>query len=242
MHPAGFRDVLKNLPLFSGLEGSALTSVGAAIQQRSCRRRALIIETGDHATGLYVIVSGKVRLFVDAGDGRELTLGALPAGDFFGEACIVNGAVHVTNVEAEDPCELAFIPREALQRFVLTHAAAASAMLAKVVARLSAAQDRAARLGLMNVYGRVVCAIIESVREANGEHVVEIGSEGIAALVGASREMVSRVVRDLIDREIVERRKRKLIVLNREALAAQAALERGKLTHREIQPVSTVAT
>ncbi|MGZ8204204.1 MAG: Crp/Fnr family transcriptional regulator [Burkholderiales bacterium] len=230
MHAAGPSEVLRNLPLFSALQGSAFAALAATVQQRSCRRRAMLVEAGDPAAGLHVILSGRVRLLVEESDGRELTIGTLSAGEFFGESCLLAGGAHASSVEAEDACELAFIPREALHRYVLSDANAASAMLTAVVARLAGAHERLVRLGLMNVYGRVVCAMLEAVRESDGECIVDMGSEEIAALVGASREMVSRVVRDLIDREIVERRKRRLAVLNRAALAELAAFHRRKTT------------
>ena len=68
--------------------------------------------------------------------------------------------------------------------------------------------------------------MLESIRESDGESVIEIGSPEIASRVGASREMVSRVVKDLIERKIVRRRKRKLVVLDRAALAEQGSFQR----------------
>jgi CRP-like cAMP-binding protein len=226
----------KHLPLFLGLESGACSALAATVQERAFRRGALIVEAGEPAAGLYVIVSGRVRVLLDDGDGRELTIGTLGAGDFFGESSVNPGAVHASSIEAEEPCELAFVPRQALLQYVLKDAAAAAEMLAAVVNRLTAAHGSLARLGLRNVYGRVVCVILEQAREANGEWIVDLRSPEIAAMVGASREMVSRVVKDLIGRRIVRRHKRKLVVLDRAALVTQGSFQRPGFARRRVEP------
>ena len=226
----------KQLPLFlragSSSAGSAL---GAAIQERTCRRGALVVEAGEPAVGLYTILAGRVRVLLDDGEGRELTIGTLGPGEFFGESSVVPGGVHTSSIEAEEPCKLLFIPREALFRHVLNDAVAASEMLAAVVARLTAAHGSLARLGLKNVYGRVVCVILEEARASDGEWIVGVSSAEIASRVGASREMVSRVVKDLIQRRIVIRRKRRLVILDRAGLATRGSFQRPSFTRRDVQ-------
>jgi CRP/FNR family transcriptional regulator, cyclic AMP receptor protein len=216
----------KRLPLFPTLQRGACSALTASVQERTCRRGAIVVEAGEPAAGLYVIIAGRVRLLLDDGDGRELTIGTLGAGEFFGESSVIAGAVHTSTIEAEEPCELAFIPRDALLQHVLTDAGAASEMLAAVVARLTAAHGSIARLGLRNVYGRVVCVMLEQARESGGEWIVNMSSTDIASMVGASREMVSRVVKDLIERRIVRRRKRRLVILDRAALVARESFQR----------------
>ena len=83
-----------------------------------------------------------------------------------------------------------------------------------------------ADLALMNVYGRVARVLLENGREANGDWLVETRSEQIAGMVGASREMVSRVIKKMIAKGEVRRYKRKLIVLDRTALALASTSHR----------------
>jgi CRP-like cAMP-binding protein len=231
----------KHLPPFLRLESSAGAMLATAIQQRTCRRGALVVEAGEPALGLYAILAGRVRVLLDDGDGRELTIGTLGPGEFFGESSVIPGSLHTSSIEAEEPCELVFVPREALLRYVLNDAAAASEMLAAVVERLTAAHGSLARLGLKNVYGRVVCVILEEAHLSNGEWIVGVSSAEIASRVGASREMVSRVVKDLIGRRIVTRRKRRLVILDRAALSAQGSFQRPGFARRAIQPERRVA-
>jgi CRP/FNR family transcriptional regulator, cyclic AMP receptor protein len=91
-------------------------------------------------------------------------------------------------------------------------------VLRTVTRRLAEAHQKIGNLALVNVYGRVARVLLEEGHEANGEWLVEPGAEQIAAMVGASREMVSRVVKDMINRGLVRRHKRKLIVIDRPLL------------------------
>jgi CRP-like cAMP-binding protein len=232
----------KRLSLFSNLQPGACSALAAAIQERTCRRGAIVVEAGEPAAGLFVIIAGRVRLLLDDGDGRELTIGTLGAGEFFGESSVVAGAVHTSTIEAEEPCELAFVPRDALLQHVLSDAGAASGMLAGMVARLTTAHGTLARLGLRNVYGRVVCVMLERSRECGGEWIVDTSSTDIASMVGASREMVSRVVKDLIERRIVRRRKRRLVILDRAALVTRESFQRpGFARPRSMKPEQRIA-
>jgi hypothetical protein len=87
-----------------------------------------------------------------------------------------------------------------------------------------------ANLALTDVYGRVAQVLVESGREVDGEWHVDVGSEQIAAMVGASREMVSRVIKCMIEKRLLRRYKRKLIVLERETLAAPANGRNGDIS------------
>lgn len=230
MHTFGSIDLLKYLPPFLQLQDGNRSLLAAALQHRHCRPGALIVEAGETASGLYVIISGHAKLVLEDGDGRALTIGMLGPGEFFGESSVTPEGIHPATVEAEEPCQLVFIPREALLRHVLTNASATAALLRAVVTRLGTAHGTLARLGLKNVYGRVVCVMLESLREADGEYILDIGSPEIASRVGASREMVSRVIKDLIERKIARRRKRKLVVLDRTALAERSTFQRPTFT------------
>jgi CRP-like cAMP-binding protein len=108
-----------------------------------------------------------------------------------------------------------FVPRRTLIECAEQNPGAAMAMLRVVIDRLDQAHRKMATLALTDVYGRVANVLLESSCESEGEWHVQAGSEQIAAMVGASREMVSRVVKDMIRRGAVRRHKRKLIVVDR---------------------------
>jgi CRP-like cAMP-binding protein len=95
-------------------------------------------------------------------------------------------------------------------------------MLHKIVGRLCETHDKLAHLALTTVEQRVAAALLENSVEANGEWRVQVGSEKISSIVAASREMVSRVLRKLIEEGAVRRHRRKLLVVDRDAVATRA--------------------
>jgi CRP-like cAMP-binding protein len=96
--------------------------------------------------------------------------------------------------------------------------AAAMFMMRVLADRLAAAERQIATFALVDVYGRVARLLLEYARSRDGEWVVELRSTVIAAMVGASREMVSRVLREMIEHGLLRRSKRKLIVLDHASL------------------------
>jgi CRP-like cAMP-binding protein len=231
-------DALRRLPPFSTLTGSQLTWVAAAIKHRTYPADACIVPAGEIPDGLYVILSGRVRIVHEDDDGHALIAACLGPNEFFGEMGLIDSTACPASIRAVDRCEVIWMPRKIFIECIEDNAAAALWMLRGSLDRLCAAHHKMANLALMNVYGRVARVLLENGHETNGEWLVDIGSEQIAAMVGASREMVSRVVKSMIVKGAARRYKRKLIVLDRGALTEASATHRP----RRVQPETATAT
>ena len=216
---SGESGFLRKLPPFCWLRDTQVTWVLPALRQRSYPARTFIQRAGDKADGLYVLLSGTVRVLHEDGEGHELVAAAVGPNDFFGELGLLEGGECAASVRSQSPCEVLFIPREVILECLEDNAQAAMHMLRKVVARLCDAHRKMAGLALTNVYQRVAKVLMENSHHVDGVWRVTIGSEQIASLVGASREMVSRVVRDMVQRGAARRERRKLVVLDPNALA-----------------------
>jgi CRP/FNR family cyclic AMP-dependent transcriptional regulator len=218
--------VLRSFALFSALTDAQFGTLLAALQHRSFPARTRIIRAGEPADGLYVLMAGRVKVIFHDGNGRELIATCVGPNEFFGEVGLLDGRSRAASVDAQEPCETLFVPRRILLDCVEHNAAAAMSMLRTVTDRLDEAYCKMAGLALSDVYGRVARALLDTGHEVNGEWLVEIGSEQVAAMVGASREMVSRVVKDMIGKGLVRRFKRKLIVVDRLSLAHRTSHDR----------------
>jgi CRP/FNR family cyclic AMP-dependent transcriptional regulator len=86
------------------------------------------------------------------------------------------------------------------------------------VGRLREADRKIAGLALMDVHGRVARLLMDLARDVNGMWIVDTGSEEMARMVGASREMVSRVLKEMRDGGLIRRDKRKIIILDRASM------------------------
>jgi CRP/FNR family cyclic AMP-dependent transcriptional regulator len=218
--------VLRSLALFASLSDAQFGALLPTIQHRSYPARSRILHAGESADGLYVLMAGRVKVLFDDGEGRELIAASIGPNEFFGELGLLDERPRAASVDATDACEVLFVPRKALLDVVEHNASAAMAMLRIVVSRLDDAHRKMAALALSDVYGRVARALLDTGHEQDGEWLVEVGSEQVAAMVGASREMVSRVLKDMIAKGFVRRHKRKLIVIDRLSLAHRSFGER----------------
>jgi CRP/FNR family cyclic AMP-dependent transcriptional regulator len=216
-------NVLRTLELFSSLSNAQFAAVLQEIQHRSYPARVRIHHPGESADALYVIVSGRVRLLFDDGEGRELIAATIGSGEFFGEVCLLDARPRASSVETQEPCEILVVPRKVLLECIEHNAHSAMSLLRTVVERLESAHRKMAMLALVDVYGRVARVLLDTCREVHGQLLVELSSEEIAAMVGASREMVSRVMKAMISEGVVRRHKRKLIVLDRSQLAPRSS-------------------
>jgi CRP/FNR family cyclic AMP-dependent transcriptional regulator len=216
--------MLNKLPLFSTLSDDQLAALLPSTQRRSYLARSLILRSGDTTDALYVILSGRVQVVIDSGDSREFIVEVLGPNEFFGEMGLIDDARCSVTVESKEPCEILCIPRKRVLDCLQQNANAAMFVLRSTLTRLRGAYHKIEGLAMMTVYGRVARVLLENGHEANGEWRVDLGTEQIAAMVGASREMVSRVLKEMTEAGTVRREKRKLIVLDRTAVAA---VERG---------------
>ncbi len=210
--------LLKSVPLFSTLDDHELSAMLPAMQQRTYAPRSCILRAGESGEGLYVVLSGRVRVLLDDGEGHEIIVAVFGPNEVFGEIELMDGGPRLANFDCTHPTEVLHIPRKVVLDWLERDPAAAMLVLRTVTRRRADAHQKIGTLALVNVYGRVARVLLEEGHEANGEWHVEPGAEQIAAMVGASREMVSRVVKDMINRGLVRRHKRKLIVIDRQLL------------------------
>jgi CRP/FNR family cyclic AMP-dependent transcriptional regulator len=142
--------------------------------------------------------------------------------DFFGEMGLLDDQPRSASVETVEPCEMLRISRSAFLNCLKDNFDAAMLIIRNLVKRLREADRKIESLALIDVYGRVARLLIEMAQEQeDGQWVVERAppKQEIARMIGASREMVSRVVKDLNDKGVIRAEKRKIIVLDRSSMS-----------------------
>ena len=216
--------ILKTVPLFSLFSDHQLAALFPAIQHRSYPRHSFMLRAGERSDALYIILSGRAKIVIDDGEGREVTLTTIGPSEFFGEMSLIDEKPRSASVEALEPCEVLYISKPAFMACLKDNFEAAMLILKSVVTRLREADRKIASLALMDVHGRVARLIMDLAKESNGNWVVDTGSEEMARMVGASREMVSRVLKDMRDSGLIRRDKRKIIVLDRASMDQRGAV------------------
>ena len=191
-------DSLKAVPLFAGLAEPDIATLAEAAIVRTFAKNTIVVTEGERSDSLYVILSGRVKVFVSDEDGRDLVLNVVGAGEYFGELSLDEGP-RSASVATLEPSKMAVIPNERLKTFLTSQPAAALPLIRVLIGRTRRATENLKNLAMLDVYGRVAKLLLELAREVDGRLVVEerLTQQDIGERVGASREMVSRILKDL---------------------------------------------
>jgi len=166
---------------------------------RSYPKNAVIITEGDTCGPLYLILSGRVKVFLSDPSGKEVALAVFGPGEYVGEMALA-GTARSASVVTLEPCVLSVIAQAQFRQFVNSHPDAALHLIRKLIGRAQAATSNIRSLALMDVYGRVARLLIDLACEVDGQLMISepLTQRDIASRVGCSREMVSRIFKDLV--------------------------------------------
>ncbi len=191
--------VLKAVPLFSGCQDEQLRVLAAMVTRRSVPRGTLVLNAGDQTDSLYIVLSGRLKVLMSDSDGKEVILSILGPGEFFGEMGLIDDSPRSASVLAIEPCELLSISKRDFKSCLAQNFEMAMAVMKGLVRRLREADRKIGSLALLDVYGRVARLLLDMSESVDGQKVVtkRLPKQDIAKMIGASREMVSRVMKDL---------------------------------------------
>lgn len=169
---------------------------GAAV--RSFPKNAVVVNEGDRTDSLYVILAGRVKVFLADEDGNQVTLGTQGAGEYFGEMVLDEGP-RSASVMTLEPSRFAIVTKDQFAVFLASQPGFTLRLVKKLIHRTRALTDNVRSLALLDVYGRVARLLLEMAVEKGGTRVIpeKLTQQDIASRVGASREMVSLILKDL---------------------------------------------
>ena len=216
-------DVLKSVPLFSAMPSEQLAALAGCATLRRYPRSTLILRAGEETDGLYVMLSGRAKVLIPDDEGHEVILAVLSQRDFFGEMGLLDDQPRSASVETLEPCELLRLGKAEFLRSLHDNFELSMRIIRSLVKRLREADRQIESLALMDVYGRVARVLLDLSDNVDGKRVVAKAppKQEIARMIGASREMVSRVVKDLHDKGVIRAEKRKIFVLDRHSMGSR---------------------
>ena len=200
-------DLIRRVPLFAKLSPDQVSSLSMAVAKRRFKRGQLIVEQGEKSDALFIILAGRARVFMTDGKSRQVILANLQPGDYIGEMSMIDNLPHSASVEAEVQTDVLVLGRAEFSNCLVGNSLMAYAMIEGLVRRLRNADEQIGSLAMLGVYDRVAKVLIARA-DLDGENKCvireKISRQDIAKMVGASREMVSRVMRDLEDQGFIE--------------------------------------
>ena len=189
---------LTSIPLFEGVPEADLRALGERTVTRNYPKQAMIINEGDESDSLYLILGGRVKVYLADEHGKELILAIKGPGQYFGEM-VLDGEPRSASVMTLEPSQFACLSRADFRAFLLSHAEVALQLIQNLI-RLARGLNRSVRnLAMLDVYGRVARVLLDLAVERDGKLLIpeRLTQKDIAARVGASREMINRILRDL---------------------------------------------
>lgn len=194
--------MLRNIPLFADLPDEDIEAISNLAATRTYPKNTIIISEGDDSDSLYVVLSGKVKVFLSDDDGREIIINILGEGEYFGELALLDDAPRSASVMTSEECKLAVISKPAFEECLFKNPQLALRVIKELSKRMRSLTQNVKSLALMDVYGRVARTLLDMAEpmETNKELLVvrqKLTQRDIASMVGASREMVSRILKDL---------------------------------------------
>jgi CRP/FNR family transcriptional regulator, cyclic AMP receptor protein len=205
---------LRTFPLFQGLPDDRLMAIARCAMMRRISRGQAVVHAGDRTDFIYFILTGSLKVTVSDDEGREVILSILGQGELFGEMGMFGEQPRSATVAAVVPSDLIQIAKHDFRHAMEENFEIAWRIMGKLAERLRNADRKIESLALMDVYGRVARLLLDMSEQVGGETIVtrKISKQDIAKMIGASREMVSRVMKDLGLRGLIEESDRGIIL------------------------------
>jgi CRP-like cAMP-binding protein len=208
-------DLIRRVPLFSLLTIEQAQPVADAVVKRRFRRGEIVVEQGRKSNALFILLNGRARVLTSDSRGREVILAVLQSGDYVGEMSLIDNEPHSATVRAEVQTDMLVLGRPEFTRCLPDTSSLSYAILRGLVARLRAADRQIESLALLDVYGRVARTLLDMAEDDKGIKIIrnKVSRQDMAKIVGASREMVSRVMKDLEERGVIETQENGSVIL-----------------------------
>jgi CRP/FNR family cyclic AMP-dependent transcriptional regulator len=176
--------VLKTVPLFASFPEDYLRMLTTVVARKSAPRSTTIMGAGDATDSLYIVLSGRLKVMMSDSDGKEVILSILGPGEFFGEMGLIDDEPRSASVVTIEACELLSIAKRDFKKCMAENFEMTQNVMRGLVRRLREADRKIGSLALLDVYGEKIVT-------------KRLPKQDIAKMIGASREMVSRVMKDL---------------------------------------------
>lgn len=208
---------LKQIPLFSGLSDIELTHVEASATAKTYAKGTIIINEGDAGSSMFLVMQGKVKVYVSDAGGKEYVLAVLGPGEYVGELALLDDEPRTASVETEEQSTFLVIQKEDFLTLLREHPSIQFKLLLNLARRSRSLTEAVKNLALKDVYSRVRLLFEDLAIEKDGVMQIEepMTQQAIADRVGSSREMVARIMKELVFGGYVRIDNRRLIILQK---------------------------
>lgn len=215
-------EFLATVPLFHELDLEELRRFGELVREKSYPKSSVIVFEDDPGDAFFIVREGRVKVVRVGDDGREVILDRFGPGDHFGELALIDNGPRSAHVVAIEDATLLVLRRDDFRRRVEESPKVAWALLGELSRRLRSADDQISSLVLLDVPGRIARLLLDHITDESTTIEQAITHQTIAQMIGASRETVSRSMRDFQQMDWISVDKRRITLTDVEALRKRA--------------------
>lgn len=217
----GHKSCVSLVPIFNHLEDGQMAEITEATQSASYKKGEIIYQAGNQSDSLYIVRSGKIRIYRLSESGKEQLVRFLGPGDFTGEHALFSESVHESYAEAVENTEVCLIKRKDLQKFLMRYPSISLKILAEFSRRLDKSEKQTTRVSTEKVETRLALFLAECIdkEESSMEFVLPMSKRDLASFLGTTPETISRKLTDFEEAGYIRQKPhRKIEVLDLDEL------------------------
>ncbi len=210
--------ILQQVELFQGLSAEELDALAASSTMRAFPKNTVVIHENDPADSLFIIESGRVKVYCSDKNGKEFIMNTQGEGDYFGELALLDDSSRSASVRTVEKSSFCIIYKDDFNRVLDEHPSICRKLISNLAARARKLTADVKSLALQDVYGRVANVLMDLAEErGDGSMLIpeKLTQQDIADRVGASREMVARILKDLTIGDYIRFEGRHIIINTR---------------------------
>jgi CRP/FNR family cyclic AMP-dependent transcriptional regulator len=207
-------DIFDQVPLFENLSEDERHSLASRFIVRHHPKNSVIINEGDDTSSFYIILKGRVKIYLTDDNGKEVVLNIQGEGEYLGEVALLDESPRSASVLTMEDCRFAVLNRQSFIECISENPQLSLKVMQGLTRRLRALSENVRSLALMDVYGRMARLLLELAVDRDGDSVIEdrLTQNDIAARIGASPKMVGRIMQDLKKGGYVRKKGKHLII------------------------------
>jgi CRP/FNR family transcriptional regulator/CRP/FNR family cyclic AMP-dependent transcriptional regulator len=214
---------LLNVPFFAGLSDQELEALAESLEKRTFGKGMIIFHKGSPGHTMYIIESGKVRIFILSESGQEISVNIYGPGDTFGELALLDGLSRSAGAVAVEQTVILALHRDDFLRHLEASPRMAQSIIEVLSTRLRYTTNYAESLAFLDVYGRVAAKLLElaeryGVQREGIEIELRLTQAELASWVGTTRESVNKVLGTFRGQGLIEVKGKKITILDRQGL------------------------
>lgn len=190
--------MLENVRLFAAVPAHYLAQLEQQSITRKYAKNTVLVTEGDESSHLYIIRKGTVSAYLNDAEGRQVNLNYMQEGEYFGELSLLDGQPRSASVMTISDCEIVLLPKASVHELMRQFPDFSLLLITELTRRVRELTDSVKDLALLDVYGRVSAALEKLSDENKRIHNPKVTHQDIANMVGSSREMVSRIMKQLL--------------------------------------------